>query len=418
MISLASTSTSARVSSEPAETRPARADAGRTRDGFSAVLAQHDPRRTEPESKPAQAAPNGTAAAKPKAEPAPAQAPTDSPDGTAMPETAKAGKSLPVALPGRGDQADGEDTADNSDEAAAQAAAEVVLAALNVPQAALPAAPGAAETDAAAQTADTGRTRPTLPPSLPTPVPTTAVAGELQAAGEKAGNASVALHVAPQPTAQTAEAAMDAQGESDAPTARPRDTAIERAAAQPAMADTARQTSFASLAAPSLSTPAPAVSASGAARPPMQAEALQDLTRIVDRLAAAREAFAPATTALSIDHAEFGELSLRFDQRRDGFLSVQLSASTPDAQRAVAQAVGAQTFHSAADGQPQNQSQTQSQAQSQGQPQMSARGGAAERDGNGQAARHEQPATQQQQQRQAARQPTHGDGRQPAGIFA
>jgi hypothetical protein len=330
-----------------------------------------------------------------------------------MPEAAKAGKSLPVALPGLADQADGESATDDSDEALAQAAtAEAILAGVSVPQVALPAAPGTAAADAGgeAETAGSGQARPTPYPSLPAQAKAPAV--EPQANGEKPAGATVALQVAPQPSAQAAKPALDT--DSDAPAARPRGAAIERAAAQPATADAARQADFASFTTPASAPAAPAsgsaISASGEVRPAMQAQALHDLTRIVDRLAAAREVFAPATEALAINHAEFGELSLRIDQRRDGFLSVQLSAASPDAHRAVAQAVGAQAFHSAADGQSQGQSQNQSQAQ------MGTRAGTGEREGGHNAARHDQP--QPEQKRRAAPQAAPADARQPAGIFA
>jgi hypothetical protein len=411
MISLASSPTHTRISPEPAESRPARTDSGRQDSGFSAVLAQHEPQKTQVQGKPAQAAHADAADPAPEAEPALALAP----NGSAMPEAAKAGKSLPVALPGRTDQADGEDTTDDSDEAVAHVAAEAILAMASVPQAAPPAAPVTAEADAdaQAQAAGGGRARPMPYPSLPAQAPK-AAAGEPQATGEKPGGATVALQVAPQPAAQSGETAMDTQTDSDAPAARPRGAAIERTAAQPATADAARPADFASVTTPAAAAPTPAatVSASGEVRPAMQANALHDLTRIVDRLAAAREVFAPATEALAINHAEFGELSLRFDQRRDGLLSVQLAASNPEAHRAVAQAVGAQTFHSAADGQPQNQPQNQSQAQAQ----MGARAGTGERDGSHGAARHGEP--QPEQPRQPTPQVAPADARQPAGIFA
>lgn len=67
-----------------------------------------------------------------------------------------------------------------------------------------------------------------------------------------------------------------------------------------------------------------------------------DLAQVVERLAAAREAFAPAAAAIAIDHAEFGELSLRFEQRRDGQLAVQLAATDPEAHRAIVAAVAAE----------------------------------------------------------------------------
>ena len=100
------------------------------------------------------------------------------------------------------------------------------------------------------------------------------------------------------------------------------------------------------------STPSPAAAAPGApaAMPPAGAAApaivpapfdpLGDLAAIVDRLAAAREALAPAAASLALAHAEFGALTLRFEQQQDGRLLVGLSAQDADAQRALAAALG------------------------------------------------------------------------------
>ncbi|MBN9504897.1 MAG: hypothetical protein J0I69_02630 [Altererythrobacter sp.] len=419
MISLAS-STPARLSPEPAEPRPAGPDTARAKGGFSAVLAQHEPHKADTQGKSAQAPRSSETA-----ETADAETPkAGAAHGTALPETAKAGKTLPVALPDLADDS-GEEPADPSDEAAAQAAAaEAIVAAVIVPHAPLPAAPNLAESAGETEAGAAGQSARTAPGRAALPQPVAAQAapaneGETRTSGEKANGASVAVQVAPEPGAQAPagmamDTASDSGADGDAPAARPRTAGIERAAAQPAMADAARPADAASLvAAPA--TPAPALTASGEVRPSMPADALQDLTRIVDRLTAAREVFAPATEALSIDHAEFGELSLRFDQRRDGLLSVQLSASNPEAHRAVAQAVGAQAFHSPADGQPQGQSQTQSQTQSQ-----AARGGPADRDNasaNGHAAHRDQPGPEGRQPRERAPHVAQG-GRQPAGIFA
>jgi hypothetical protein len=78
-------------------------------------------------------------------------------------------------------------------------------------------------------------------------------------------------------------------------------------------------------------------------------DAAQDLARIVDRLAAAREALAPAAAALAIKHSEFGELSLRFDQQRDGHLAVHIAASNAEAQRAIIAAASQQPSAGASD---------------------------------------------------------------------
>ncbi|HEY6816324.1 MAG TPA: hypothetical protein VI168_12350 [Croceibacterium sp.] len=61
----------------------------------------------------------------------------------------------------------------------------------------------------------------------------------------------------------------------------------------------------------------------------------------LDRLVAAREALAPAEASLAIDHAEFGEVSIRFEQAPDGRLSAELAAADPELQRAVNAAVAA-----------------------------------------------------------------------------
>jgi hypothetical protein len=141
--------------------------------------------------------------------------------------------------------------------------------------------------------------------------------------------------------------------------------------------------------------------------------AMHDLTSVVDRLVAAREALAPATAAITLQHGELGDLSLRFEQHRDGHLAVQLSASNPDAHRAIVAAVSDAGFRGAAD----SQAGTSQQS---AQPQANARGGgSAEREpgsaGNGSAARHDQP----QQRRAATQQQERSDAdRRRAGIFA
>ncbi|MEC9067917.1 MAG: hypothetical protein VX569_11625, partial [Pseudomonadota bacterium] len=74
-------------------------------------------------------------------------------------------------------------------------------------------------------------------------------------------------------------------------------------------------------------------------KPAIETQLARELGRIVDSLASAREAVTAKAATLALDHAEFGDLSLRFDQRRDGQLSVQLSAADPEAHRAIAAAV-------------------------------------------------------------------------------
>ncbi len=66
-----------------------------------------------------------------------------------------------------------------------------------------------------------------------------------------------------------------------------------------------------------------------------------DINAALDRLVAAREALMPAEAALAVEHAEFGEISIRFEQGSDGRLSAELRAADPELQRAVTAAVGA-----------------------------------------------------------------------------
>lgn len=127
-----------------------------------------------------------------------------------------------------------------------------------------------------------------------------------------------------------------------------------------------------------------------------------DLTQIVDRLAAAREALAPAAAALAVHHADFGDLSLRFDQQRDGQLTVHIAASSPDAQRAMMAAASQQPpsgtpHHHAGAG--------EHLAHSHGRDASAARDGASHGSGGNQgqprqhhtAARHEKPIKSPQQ---------------------
>ena len=405
MISLAASPTSTRISPESGDTRPT-ADTGRENGGFSAVLAKQDSQKAErsdenPEAK--------VAGGKAETESAPA-----TPNGIELPEAAESGKELPVLPPIIADDADPEHPTSES-AAETPAPAETALAALVAPQVPLPTTPVASQAEESAQPGDAAPKRTNVPhPGLPAQA-----AGAAAPANGTSEAATVALHVGPEAVAPTAheasaDTATDADTGSDAPAAKLREMALDRPTARSFATETARPAEPATAAAPIQSAAAPAVSASASAQPSIQVDALQELTRIVDRRAAAREVFAPAVEALAIEHAEFGELSLRFDQRRDGGLSVQLSASNPDAHRAVAQAVGAQAFQSAAD--------DRAGPGQQGQAQTPARGGPSDREGAGgygSAARHEQPASQQEQRRSAPQDQRQANGgRHRAGVFA
>ena len=75
------------------------------------------------------------------------------------------------------------------------------------------------------------------------------------------------------------------------------------------------------------SAPTPAVST------PMPSP--RDIDAALDHLVAAREALMPAEAAVAIHHAEFGEVSIKFEQSSDGRLSAELTAADPELQRAV-----------------------------------------------------------------------------------
>lgn len=64
-----------------------------------------------------------------------------------------------------------------------------------------------------------------------------------------------------------------------------------------------------------------------------------DIDAAIDRLVAAREALVPAAAALAIDHADFGEVSIRFEQAADGRLSAELASADPVLREAVAAAI-------------------------------------------------------------------------------
>jgi hypothetical protein len=82
--------------------------------------------------------------------------------------------------------------------------------------------------------------------------------------------------------------------------------------------------------------PAPMVQVGNA---PAATPSSTDITAALDRLVAAREALLPAETSLAIDHAEFGQVTIRFEQSTDGRISAELGAADPDLQRAVTAAV-------------------------------------------------------------------------------
>lgn len=313
---------------------------------------------------------------------------------TGQPDLAGTGKILPAdaeALP---------EAAENA------GAAEAALAALarTPPQVVQPVAgepaAKAGQASAPATAASALPLVPQLPAGLPLPV---------QAEGEvaKPATPSVAIQVAPLPASgETAAAPRDLALAAEKPAAdfaarlqpagasaeRGRDPAAgDRPAAEPAARAPGRIAAEpASVQAPVPAQPAVVAAASSAAaasdaapsftadKPAVETGIARELSRIVDSLASAREAMTAKGATLALDHAEFGELSLRFDQRRDGQLGVQIAAADPDAHRAVAAAVAAdRPAFAQGDG-----SAPGSQQNAQGGGSATARGGSsADRDG-------------------------------------
>ena len=260
------------------------------------------------------------------------------------------------------------------------------------------------------------------------------------ARGEPAPAPSVALHVAPPPASadqQTAPRETLAAAKAEISAAEPRMAANtgERSAQRdssgeqrPAAELAARPAAKAATEAapmPFASTPAAPVVGQASAepatdgarpfateRPGLESQVARELSRIVDSLSAAREALTAKTATLALDHAEFGEISLRFDQRRDGQLAVQLSAADPDTHRAVAAAVAERPAFAQSDAGANAQQQGQAGANG------SARGAPADRDGE---AASNNPARQerdQQQRGQARGDDTDRSGQRRSGIFA
>ncbi|MFO1255766.1 MAG: hypothetical protein U1E37_08890 [Sphingomonadaceae bacterium] len=70
---------------------------------------------------------------------------------------------------------------------------------------------------------------------------------------------------------------------------------------------------------------------------PVTGDRPQDFSALIDRLVAAREAVAPQTVAISIPHAEFGQVHLRFRHEEAG-LAVSMASADPAFARAASAA--------------------------------------------------------------------------------
>ncbi|MBF9152004.1 hypothetical protein [Novosphingobium jiangmenense] len=88
-----------------------------------------------------------------------------------------------------------------------------------------------------------------------------------------------------------------------------------------------------------------------------------DFATLVDTLARAREEASPRAITASVNHAEFGRVSLRFDHDEDRGMSVAMSSADPGFARAVSATTEAARTPTESTGQnPQGQPQAQAQA--------------------------------------------------------
>ena len=150
--------------------------------------------------------------------------------------------------------------------------------------------------------------RALAPPAAPQPVPEQPAASE-----PSAPNRPLRIEIALPP--QLASAAR---------------TASPVALRQRALAE--RETISAPLFA--AATPAPQTPLQTAPQPASLARP-QDFTALLDRLVAARDAAAPQRVSVTLPHAEFGPVHLRFRQE-DGALAVTMTSADPDFARAAA----------------------------------------------------------------------------------
>ncbi|PLK27633.1 hypothetical protein [Novosphingobium sp. TH158] len=262
--------------------------------------------------------------------------------------------------------------------------------------------------DPAAGTLPVVSAQPALPPLAPAPVQVRTRRGEAE-------RAPVALHQpvpaapaqpakpetgpqqpAPLPAAilsarmalEPAEAVQVSEPAAAASAARP-----EQRTAAPAPA---QQPSVSVNLAPAAFQPAPEAAPVPAAN---RSETPVDFAQLVDRLVAAREAVAPAAVKVSLDHAQFGKVSLSFAPDASG-LNVTLASPDPEFARAVEAAAlvppasaGAETTGSSS-GQPSRQGDSGFSFTS-GQGQSSARQNAGA-DQRGTAARNDRAAPSDQ----------------------
>lgn len=278
------------------------------------------------------------------------------PTGTVLPETAATGKNLPPSPETTAEEGETPTEGTLADDAALAQAAFALLAQV------APAAPAAEPANEAAAPSPALRA-----PLAAIATPATPVAGDkADAPAAKPIEITVA-----RPAALAPQSPVAAPGERPESDSEPGFAATRTRApvAEPSLVRTAAVETFA------LATNMPAGSDTAPSAPHLAlrvvsasaaVDRMQALTQIVETLAAAREALAPAAAALAIDHAEFGELSLRIDQQRDGRLAVQIEAASPEAHRAVAAAVGTHSANLSADTPSSGSSQAQATARDAG----------------------------------------------------
>lgn len=251
------------------------------------------------------------------------------------------------------------------EQAAVQSAVHAVSLAATpqpAPQDAAPATPVltvAAEAPAAAVTL---LTQPVLPAGR-------AISARVKLASADAPQAGGTPAAATQPAAAAipaAQVAPTAKGEArsaDVPAAAPRGLIAERMP----LAERASAEFVASPVLPGLvdgSAQAPAPAAPGAVPAAGAAPAGQDFAALVERLVDARNSGAAQSTHATVQHAEFGQVSLKFQQDGGG-LNVSMASADPDFAIAAAAAMPAdrQAFNSSADAQPRQNQGQQNQAQ-------------------------------------------------------
>jgi hypothetical protein len=191
------------------------------------------------------------------------------------------------------------------------------------------------------------------------------VSAQIKVAAEAKDSSSVATDrsVPVQPRLAGSDMAVETPVAASRAAPAVRTVLAERAATDPAAAPLAADGQPQLAAAPAVSVPTPNTGA------PVVEMPRQDFTALVDRLVEARNASVSQSTHASLNHAEFGQVSLHFQQDGDA-MKVGMSSADPDFARA-AQAAQAlkpaerQNFTADTNSRGQSTSQTQNSSQAQ-----------------------------------------------------